>query len=160
MAKGVSLKMDVEGMPELKRALKEIGEKDAPFLAEAMETVGHDLEANVAGRAPGSMGGKTQFVGVKGAGASQRAVVSVRHPGAAVREFGRGQMTISARRKKALSWPGARHPVRRAHQAGRPPRPFIGIKAGNLAVGATMDEAPSIIGRAVEREWARLTGGG
>jgi hypothetical protein len=40
-------------------------------------------------------------------------------------EFGSGPHEITPRAKKALSWPGARHPVNRVFHPGTPAQPFI-----------------------------------
>lgn len=41
-------------------------------------------------------------------------------------EFGTHAHVIEPRRKKALYWPGAQHPVKRVHHPGTAPHPFMG----------------------------------
>lgn len=40
-------------------------------------------------------------------------------------EFGSGPHVITPRNKKALYWPGARHPVARVNHPGTPVQPFL-----------------------------------
>lgn len=56
---------------------------------------------------------------------------------AAIHQFGgkTPPRTIRPRNKKALSWPGARHPVKSVQHPGSkvPARPFLGISSGDSA---------------------------
>ena len=71
---------------------------------------------------------------------------------AAIHQFG-GQTkprTIRPRSKKALSWPGARHPVKSVRHPGSkvPARPFLGISSGDR------DAILRIVSEHARRAWA------
>ncbi len=57
---------------------------------------------------------------------------------AAIHQFGgrTKPRTIRARQKKALFWPGARHPVKQVRHPGSaiPARPFLGLDSGDEAM--------------------------
>ena len=70
---------------------------------------------------------------------------------AAIHQFGgkTGPRTIRPKRKKALAWPGARHPVRSVRHPGSkvPARPFLGISRGDR------DAILRIVQRRALRAW-------
>ena len=47
---------------------------------------------------------------------------------ASFHQFGTGPYTIRPRRKKALYWPGAAHPVKQVNHPGLPARPFLMVQ--------------------------------
>ena len=51
--------------------------------------------------------------------------VGTDRPYAPYHQYGTDPYTISAKMKKMLHWPGARHPVKTVHHPGLPPRPFF-----------------------------------
>src|SRR3990167_808178 len=89
MAKTQAWKIEVRGATSLHKALQILGETDAPFLREALETSGQLLRAEAAQRAPAGIAQTVASVGVKGKGAQLRALIRVKHPGGKSMEFGR-----------------------------------------------------------------------
>jgi hypothetical protein len=59
---------------------------------------------------------------VRGAAA---VVVTNTAPHSAILEFGSRPHVIEAKNKQALSWPGARHPVKKVHHPGTPAYHFM-----------------------------------
>lgn len=150
----VKIGIEVKGAKTLGRALKVLGETDAPFLREALTEAGQLLEAATRGRAPGSMAQKVDFVGVKGKGATLKATVVVRHAGAKSMEFGRVNYYrgFTDRRMKVT---GQRFKSSR----GQKPKPFVGIIAGGQALGQVEPKAKELIIGAFAKEWQRIAGG-
>lgn len=60
-------------------------------------------------------------------------------------EFGTQPHTITAKNAKALSWPGAAHPVRSVHHPGSKPNDFMG-----RIVAASQDEINTQFGSALQ----------
>lgn len=56
---------------------------------------------------------------------STGAILSANTPYARAVHDGRRAVTITPKRKKALFWPGARHPVRSVRQPARPGNPWL-----------------------------------
>lgn len=145
--------IEVKGATALNRAMKALGETDAPFLGQAIDDGGKLLQGAVRPRAPGGMASKVEFSGVKGSGANLRALVKVKHPGAKSMEFGRTKYyeAFTGRRQKATG----RKVTRRGQQA----RPFVGVRNMDRAVGAVKPDIQVLIERAYTKEWDRLAGG-
>lgn len=151
-----SINIEVHGdVKRLKRALRVLAEGDAPYLREALEQGGHDLEGAVESRATGRLSGTVQFAGVKGKANTLRALVLVRHEAAKVREFGRNffYRGYTGRAQKAT---GNRFRSNR----GIPPKPFVGIVKGDHAIGAVAPRIRQRLETAIDREWTRLGGKG
>jgi phage gpG-like protein len=55
----------------------------------------------------------------------RRVTVGSDRPYASAHQFGTGAYTIRPKSKRALFWPGARHPVKAVHHPGLPARPFF-----------------------------------
>ena len=54
-------------------------------------------------------------------------VIATNNDVAAFHQFGTRAHTIRARNKKALAWPGMRHPVKQVNHPGIKARPFFGL---------------------------------
>lgn len=139
---GVKVGIEVKGAGQLQKALRVLGEADAPFLRAALEESGRDLAGQAARRAPGGIGRAVQFTGVKGKANGLRAVGVVKHPGSRSMEFGR------------KFW--MRRGQRIAHSPGQRPRPYLGVVQGDAAIGAVKEDAQRRIADAFEREWERI----
>lgn len=66
---------------------------------------------------------------------------------AAAVEFGTGPHDIVPKNKKALFWPGARHPVKRVHHPGSAPNPYMEriIANASAPINALFEEALQVI---------------
>lgn len=163
--------IEVTGTNELRRAFKTLGEKDAPFLRDALDKAGRILESEAAKRAPGGIASGVGFAGVKGVGASIRAVVRIKHPGARSMEFGRvwyyrkagtGVAGIgnnrpgSKRAKGSIKTKSNRNRV----GGGQKARPFLGIIEGDQAISASHDRVANLLTDAYAAEWDRIGKGG
>jgi len=150
----VKIGIEVTGAKAISRALKVLGETDAPFLREAMEDSGRLLEGATRSRAPGSMAQKTDFTKVSGKGATLRATVVVRHAGAKSMEFGRLNYYrgFTDRRMKATG-------QRFKSSKGQKAKPFVGIIKGGQALAAVEPQVRQKIEAAIEKEWDRIAGG-
>lgn len=153
MAGAVQIKVEVKGAKALTRALKSLGETEAPFLKQVLEDSGRLLEQATRSRAPGGIASKVDFTGVKGKGGAVRAVVTVKHAGAKSMEFGRTTYYegFRGRAQKATG-----HKVKRKGQTAKP---FMGVKRGDHAIGAVTDDVKTRLVRGYEQEWERLAGG-
>lgn len=151
-----TLRIEVEGVKELTRALKVLQDPDLPFLKPALERAGRLLAAEGARRA-GAIGGAVDFEGVKGTAlGTVRAVVRVKHPAGTSFEFGRthyyrgytGRNQRSGRKVKVTG--------------GMKPRPFLGIKYEQQsgAIAASRGEIEDMLGDAFAAEWDRIGAGG
>lgn len=58
---------------------------------------------------------------------SDTVAIGTNVPHAATHQLGGPARIITARLKKALFWPGARHPVKSVKHPGIPARPFLGV---------------------------------
>ena len=154
-AKALTLDIKVAGAKALKRALKVLGETDAPFLREALEQSGKLLRAATAKRAPGSIAAAVAFAGVKGTGGALRAPLKIKHPGAIPMEFGRVHYYrgFTGRRQKAT---GQRFKA----SPGQKAKPFLGVVSGGGAIAEVRDEVEKLIRVAFEREWERIASEG
>lgn len=146
--------IEVTGAKAITRALKVLGETDAPFLKDALEESGHLLERATESRAPGGMAQKVAFVGVKGRGATLKATVVVRHAGGKSMEFGRLYF-YRGYRGRAMKATGQRFRSSKGQKA----KPFVGITRQDQAIGAVAPEVRQKIETAFEREWERIAGG-
>lgn len=63
-------------------------------------------------------------------------------------QFGTRPYTIVPKTKRALSWPGAAHPVARVNHPGLPARPFLGISAEDRQM--IVDVAADAVERAAQ----------
>ena len=168
---GAAWGVEITGATQLKRAFKVLGEKDAPFLREALIEAGHILEREAESRAPGGIARGVSFAGVKGVGGTLRAVVSIKHPGARSMEFGRiwyyrqagngvsgmGNNRPGSKRGKGSVKAKA---VKVRVSPGQKARPYLGVKDGNAAIAASKSRVVALLNDAFEREWERIGGEG
>jgi hypothetical protein len=136
-------KIELSGRKQLVKALQVLGQADAPFMKQAFADAGHMLLGAIKSRAPGSMGGKTEFTGVKGNKTNTlSAGIKTDHPGAKSYEFGRHYWQAGG--------------ARVYHTPGQVARPFYGIKEGGAAIGAVTDRVTELLLSATEKEWERI----
>lgn len=146
--------IELNGARQLNRALKALGETDAPFLREALEESGELLRKAAARRWPGSSGGRVRFAGVRGGkGHTLRAVVAMDHPGARSMEFGRFNY-YRGFRGRAVKATGQRFAVPAGR--GQKPRPFLGIVHGDAAIAEVKEDVGRLLGAAINAEWERI----
>jgi len=69
---------------------------------------------------------------------SNSVTVGTDRPYAVYHQFGTGPYVIRPTTKKALFWPGARHPVRMVNHPGLPARPFFPFDASGKMIPAAM----------------------
>lgn len=161
----------IEGLTDTRRAFKALGEADTPFYLAALNHSAEITRAAIAARAPGSMAGKVDLVGIRGDGINASAVIRVNHPGADSYEFGRrfwyrgftyggglGQRGVRPGRKPKGIQKGTG--VRFQSSPGQAEKPFVGVKAGNAAIGAVAPRVHAMMVDAIEREFARVANGG
>lgn len=150
----VKIGIEVKGAKALTRALKTLGETEAPFLRQALDDSGTMLEQATRSRAPGGIASKVNFTGVKGKGGALRSVVVVKHGGAKAMEFGRRNYYrgFTNRKQKATG--------QKFTSKGQQAKPFMGVRAGNQAIGAVRDDITNRLNRAFEDEWTRITNEG
>jgi len=150
----VKIGIEVKGAKAIGRALKVLGETDAPFLKKALEESGELLEGATRSRAPGSMAQKVAFTRVTGKGATMRATVVVRHGGAKSMEFGRlyYYRGYTGRSMKATG-------QRFRSSKGQKAKPFVGVMKGDQAMGAVKPQVKAKIEAAITKEWERIAGG-
>lgn len=163
-----SVKIDVLGVKRLDRALRVFSETNPPFLQAAFEELGPYARSEVARRAPGTMGSKTELVGLRGAKylATTKIMIRVDHPGARAHEFGRQYFyTGFTRTKKSKGRMVASkgEMIRTGRRVRRSPgmaaRPFVGIVAADRAVAAIAARMRAVLAEAIAREWDRLADG-
>jgi hypothetical protein len=149
----VRIGIQVTGATALKRALKAVGETDAPFLRQALDESGNILSDATRSRAKGSIAGTVHMTGVQGVGGALRATVEITHPGAKAMEFGRHTYYkgFKGRQQKAT---GQKFRASRGQQA----KPFVGVKEGGQAVGASRPDIERKLTDAMTHEWERLAG--
>lgn len=164
--------VQLDGAGTLQKALRVLAEPDAPFLREGLEKAGQVLAGEVGRRAPGGIARTVSFVGVKGNAANLRALISVRHPGARSMEFGRVWYYRKASRSSAPAGIGNNRPgSKRARSSmkrqfkfradpGQRAKPFMGVKDGDGAIGASQERVKAILSDAIEKQWNRITSGG
>lgn len=147
--------IEMRGLTSIKRAMRVLAEKDAPFIKAALAEAGGLLRTAAARRAPGKMASAVAFVGVRGSGASVRAQLKVTHGGAKAREFGRSTWYrgYTGRHMKATG-----HVVK--HLPGQRPQPFLGIIHQNAAIAEVKPQIEKLLGEAFENEWMRITSEG
>lgn len=149
-----AISIEVRGQQALVRALRLFEDAEAPFLREAMNDAGQLLERAAESRAPGGIANRVEFVGTRGSGPRIRALIKVRHPGAKSMEFGRKKFYRGFVNRRQRS-------TGQAFQAspGQRPRPFVGIRRGDHAIGAVRDDVERRLKRAFEQEWNRVAAG-
>lgn len=160
MAKQATWGIQVENLPRFKKAIKLLGDGNAPFLRAALNDAGQVADTEVTHFAPGAIASTVVFAGIKGAGANSKAIVAVKHPGARPMEFGRTYYyrgwTGKPRGKGYIKGSGQRFKAARGQQ----PRPFIGIKNQDHAVASMAPKVTKLLGDAITQEWERVLGGG
>lgn len=146
-----TISIAVEGDKQIKRALKALGETEAPFLKGALDKGGRMLGQAAEGRVHHSIAASMQYAGVKGVGGALRAVGTFKHPGARSMEFGRTYYYrgFTGRRQKATG-----HKVKVS--GGQKARPFVGIKRGDAAIGQVREPVQRLIREAIDAEWTRI----
>ncbi|HXG36523.1 MAG TPA: hypothetical protein VNL15_06115 [Dehalococcoidia bacterium] len=146
-----SWNIQLTGHKRLKKALRVLGEREAPFLKAALEEGGGLLRGAAAARATGGISSAVQFVGVQGSGGAQKAIIRVKHPGARSMEFGR-KMYYRGFRGRQMKATGQRFRANRGQQA----RPYMGIIKNDAAIGQVGPQVKQGIEQALEREWERI----
>jgi len=164
-----SIRIQVQGINRLNRALSVIGEDDAPYLREALEQVGRMLAGEIRARGRPSIVARIEQGPIRGSGAGIRLPMAVVHPAAATLEFGRqwwyrgkgdgriGNNRPGSKRRKGVF---RRYGERIKYHPGMPARPYVGIVHGDQAIGAIQPETRRLIEEALEREWARIAAEG
>jgi len=66
---------------------------------------------------------------------------------AAAHQLGSKPHVIEARNKKALFWPGAKHPIKSVNHPGLPPRPFFPFYATGKATEKAMSACKDVLSR-------------
>lgn len=147
-----TLRIEIDGVNQLKRALKVLSDPDLPFIRPALEDAG-ELLAREAGARAGKIGRAVGFAGLRGGAlGTVRAVVEIRHPAGASFEFGRSHYYTGYTGRNQKS--GRKVRV----SGGMKPRPYLGIKYDTEggAVAATRDEIGELLSRAFSLEWDRI----
>lgn len=154
MAATSTVSIQIKGQRSLSRALRVLADTDVPYLDEALSDSGRMLRSAASTRSTGGISSAVSFVGLRGSGASKRALVVAKHPGAKPMEFGRTNYYrgFTGRRQKATG--------QAFRSSGQRPRPFVGIKEGNAAIGATEEQIRARLQSAIEQEWARFDDSG
>ena len=148
--------VEVSGVNRLKRAMKVLGETDAPFLRTALTQGGQVLDQETGARAPGGIAQTVAFVGIKGTGATLRAVVTVKHPGAKAMEFGRTKYYRGytgkgkGSRKRGTAFKAS---------PGQKARPYLGVKKYDHAIGASKPRVQKLLTDAINATWESVAGG-
>lgn len=161
-----SIRFQVHGIRTLTRALERMGDDAPPFLMRAMKDIGQRLETEIRVRGRPSIVRRIEMdeprFGRRGKGVWVWGAVV--HPAAAVFEFGRqwwwrarpgmrvgnnrpwkrGRGAFYQRGMRIKYWPGWRG------------EPYVGIRRGDLAIGATRPYAIELLQRAVQQEWERI----
>ena len=81
------------------------------------------------------------------------AVLHVQTPYARAVHDGRPRLVIKPKRARALTWPGARHPVKKVTQPARKGRPWLG-----LAIRALEREGPGFLADDLRRQTGQHLG--
>ncbi|WP_330349272.1 HK97 gp10 family phage protein [Streptomyces sp. NBC_00582] len=115
---------------EYERGLRRYFGRMSDDVARAVDRTRMDVQNEARRRAPVDTGRlRSSIVSrTEGGGRQLGYVVGTNVNYAAAIEFGRGPVDIFPRKdsgKKALFWPGARHPVPKVHQKARAARPFL-----------------------------------
>lgn len=156
MARSSAISMEVAGRKSLSRALKLMGDGDAPFIRAALEEGAKLVGDSARGYARGSIASGITYEGLKGTGVGSRALIKARHPGSKSMEFGRTLYPVGYRRTGGRISGGTKTKHR-----GQTARPFIGVKERNAALGEAIPRiAGEIFPAAIAAEWARLLGSG
>lgn len=114
---------------------EELSEKMARMVSDAVVKVAADIEGRAKEQAPLDTGNLRNSIQHRQTGRFEAEVAAHAEYAAAV-EFGTGvfstdpeadhqPIVIEPRERRALSWPGAEHPVRRVVQQGQPARPYL-----------------------------------
>ncbi|MET9098300.1 HK97 gp10 family phage protein [Streptomyces antibioticus] len=112
---------------EYERGLRRYFGRMSDDVARAVDRTRMDVQNEARRRAPVDTGRlRSSIVSrTEGGGRQLGYVVGTNVQYAAAIEFGRAAVDIFPKDKKALYWPGARHPVAKVHQPARPARPFL-----------------------------------
>lgn len=161
MAKQASFGVEFKNINRFKRAMKLIGDGDAPYLRAALNDAGEIADDEVSHFAPGALASAVAFTGVKGSGANSKAVIKVRHPGARPMEFGRtmyyrGWTGKPRGRGYIKGHGGTKFKVARGQAA----RPYVGLRNKDKAIESMSPKVTKMLGEAVQKEWARVLGSG
>lgn len=156
MARNASWGVEVTGKNRLGRALALLGDGDAPFLRKALDESGKLFEHLERSGAPRHIVGSIAFVGVTGAGANQKAIITAKAPDARRQEFGRAGKPYrtrgSARGKRATyNLKAAGYTYK-----GSKERPYIGVKRQDHAIAAAKPQITEKLTNAIHAEWERL----
>lgn len=160
MARAFDLKVELDGKSytNLMRALRVLGEEDAPHIRKALQLAGRRFTSEIGSRAPRAFRRFSER-GVIGHPGGLKFSSSIAHPASRRMEFGRNP------RPYGVTWKQAN---RRRGQGGKggyvlrgqSPRPYVGIKSGGQAIGATAPYAKEVLTQAINDEWARIGGEG
>ena len=155
MAKsGFQLRVELDGksVTRLNRALKALGETDAPFIRAALDDIGPRFAGAIKSRAKGGIAAGVQTKGVKGSGGALRFAGVVKHPGSRSMEFGRQYYYRGYKGRAVKS--GQRFKV----AGGQRPQPYVGVINGDHAIGAVKGYARERLTEAINQEWERIGG--
>jgi len=164
-----SIRIKVEGVNKLAKALSVLGETDAPHLRDALAAIGRQLEGEIRARGRPSIVARIEQLPIRGSGVGIRLPMAVVHPAAATFEFGRqwwyrgrGDGRIGNNRPGSKRREGVfrRYGERIKYHPGMAPRPYVGIVNGDQAIGAIQPEARRLLEQAIAREWERIAAAG
>jgi HK97 gp10 family phage protein len=119
----------------LQERLPQVSRETRRLLGLVVRKAAFDVEAAAKAKAPVDTGNLRASIAVMPTGELSAEVRVGAEYGAAV-EYGTGVRTVDPdaphqpivirpKHKKALSWPGAEHPVAQVVQLGQPPRPYL-----------------------------------
>jgi len=123
----IKFEIDASGMKKLGQRIRNNAEKK-------LRQGGLLIEANADGRAPDRSSNlvNSGVVNVYGRGLGTVVEIVYRagysaavHEGTGLHGPRKRKIVIKPRVKKALSWPGARHPVKKVENPGQKPQPFL-----------------------------------
>lgn len=140
--------IETEGFTAMRRRFAAMEELDAPEIRVRLDRIAALAHAEVSSAAPSSMAGKVITKPAKKLGGSIT-VGEVRHPGAKTMEFGRTNYY------RGYTGRNQKSGTKFKSSPGQKPRPFVGIKKGDHAMGRLVEPVRNELIAGIVDVWNR-----
>lgn len=135
----MSLSINIKITPELTPLIQRLGNDISGGIKAGMINLVEDIEARAVKKTPvktsNLVNSITSYISDKGLSATIKATAPYAkfvHDGTGLYGPLKKEIVITAKNKKALFWPGARHPVKSVRQKGMKPRPFFQLAINEI----------------------------
>lgn len=141
------MEIKVEVTTDIKALMDRLGDDVAAGMRAGMQNLVSEIEARAVKEAPvrtshlvNSITSEVSKNGLQGIVRATARYAEYVHEGTGLFGPAKREIVILPKKKKALAWPGGRHPVKSVKQKGQKPNPFLVRAAANVDATALFAE--------------------